>query len=67
MRLFEIVGLKENASVGSTSSGAVATVAMPLGAIQRRIPDSMFVGKYTTDANPTPNTPDEFKKYKRKK
>lgn len=67
MKLFEIVGLKENASTGSTCSGAVATVSMPLGAVQRRIPDSMFTGKYTTASNPTPNTPDEYKKYKRKK
>jgi hypothetical protein len=67
MRLFEIVGLQENASVGATASGSIATVATPLGAVQRRMPDSMFVGKYTTDTNPTPNTPDEYKKYKRKK
>jgi hypothetical protein len=66
MKLFEIVGLKENASVGSTSSGAVATVAMPLGAVQRRIPDSIFQGKYTTASDPCPNTPAEYKKYKRK-
>ena len=65
MKLFEIVGLKEDASAGSTSSGAVATVSTPLGAIQRRVPDSMFAGKYTTDA--TPNTPDWMKQYKRKK
>jgi hypothetical protein len=67
MKLFEIIGLKENASAGATSSGAIATVATSLGAVQRRMPDSMFTGKYTTDANPTPNTPDEYKKYKRKK
>ena len=67
MKLFEIVGLKENAGVASTCSGSVATVATPLGGLQRRIPDSMFVGKYTTDADPCPNTPAEFKKYKRKK
>jgi hypothetical protein len=67
MRLFEIVGLKENTSAATTCSGAIATVASPLGAVQRRMPDSMFVGKYTTDTNPTPNTPDEYKKYKRKK
>jgi hypothetical protein len=67
MRLFEIVGLTENASAGSTGSGSIATVAMPLGAVQRRIPDSMFVGKYTTASDPTPNTPAEYKRYKRKK
>lgn len=67
MKLFEIVGLKENASVAATSSGSVATVSMPLGAVQRRIPDSMFVGKYVTASDLTPNTPAEYKKYKRKK
>ena len=67
MKLFEIVGLREEASVASTSSGAVATVSMPLGTIQRRIPDSLFTGKYTTASDPTPNTPAEYKKYKRKK
>jgi hypothetical protein len=67
MRLFEIVGLQENTSAATTCSGAIATAAAPLGAVQRRMPDSMFVGKYTTDTNPTPNTPDEYKKYKRKK
>jgi hypothetical protein len=66
MRLFEIINLIENASAGSTGSGAVATVAMPLGQVQKRIPDgSLFLAKYTTDA--TPNTPAEYKKYKRKK
>ena len=63
MRLYEIVSLKE-----TTTSGSIATVAMPLGTVQRRIPqDSLFSGKYTTDANPTPNTPDWMKKFKRKK
>lgn len=63
MRLYEIVGLHE-----TTTSGSIATVAMPLGAVQRRIPqDSLFQGKYTTDSNPTPNTPDWMKKFKRKK
>jgi len=67
MKLFEIVGLREDASAGSTASGSIASVAAPLGAVQRRIPDSMFVGKYTTDSDPTPNTPAEYKRYKRKK
>lgn len=63
MKLYEIVGLQE-----TTTSGSIATVAMPLGAVQRRIPqDSLFSGKYTTDSNPTPNTPDWMKKFKRKK
>jgi hypothetical protein len=68
MRLFEIVGLKENASAGTTSSGSIATIAMPIGDMQRRIPqDSLFCHKYTTDSNPTPNTPDSYKTYKRNK
>lgn len=67
MKLFEIVGLKEDASAGSTSSGSIAPVATALGAVQRRIPDSMFIGKYTTASDPCPNTPAEYKKYKRKK
>ena len=68
MRLFEIVGLKEEASAGSTSSGSIATVSMPLGAVQKRIPqDSLFFTKYTNDENPTPNTPDSYKTYKRNK
>ena len=67
MRLFEIVGLKEEASAGSTSSGSIATVSMPLGTVQKRIPqDSLFFTKYTNDENPTPNTPDSYKTYKRK-
>jgi hypothetical protein len=67
MRLYEVVGLRENASVGATSSGSVAAVAMPMGAIQRRIPqDNLFLGKYTNDEDPTPNTPDSYKEYKRK-
>jgi hypothetical protein len=65
MRLYEITGLREDAS-GSvdTSSGSIATVAMPLGAVQRRVPGSLFSAKYTNDA--TPNTPAEYKRYKRK-
>jgi hypothetical protein len=63
MRLYEIVGLQE-----TTTSGSIATIAMPLGPVQRRIPqDSLFSGKYTTDANLTPNTPDWMKKFKGKK
>jgi len=65
MRLYEIVGLKEDASMGSTASGSIAAVAMPLGTVIRRINQSMLSGKYTTDL--TPNTPAEYKTYKRKK
>jgi hypothetical protein len=56
--------IKENASVGGTSSGSVATVAMPLGAMASRNPDSFFSGKYTTD--PFPNTPKSMRKKTRK-
>jgi hypothetical protein len=45
--------LTETASVGATSAGSVASVAMPLG-VQSRSGGSFFSGKYTTD--PTPNT-----------
>jgi hypothetical protein len=65
MKLFEIIGLKENTSSVSTVSGSIATVPTSMGMIQRRIPGSMFLTKYTND--PTPNTPAEYKKYKRKK
>jgi hypothetical protein len=65
MRLHEFV--TENASSGSTSSGSVATVAQPLGGVISRNGGSFFSGtKYTTD-DATPNTPAEYKKYKRKK
>lgn len=68
MKLFEIIGLKEDASVASTSAGSIAPVATALGAVQRRMPPGdMFSAKYTTNSNPTPNTPDWMKKYKRKK
>ena len=67
MRLSEFVDLKETASAGATGSGSVATVSMPLGGMLSRNGDSFFSGtKYTTD-NATPNTPAEYKKYKRKK
>lgn len=63
MRAAEFV--KEDASGGSTSAGSIAPVATPLGMIART-GGSFFSGKYTTD-NATPNTPAEYKKYKRKK
>lgn len=67
MRLFEIVNLRETASAGATSSGSVATVAAPLGGMISRNGGSFFSGtKYTSD-DATPNTPAEYKKYKRKK
>jgi hypothetical protein len=67
MRLHEFVDLTENASVGGTSSGSIATVATPIGGMISRNGGSFFSGtKYTTD-DATPNTPAEYKKYKRKK
>lgn len=67
MRLHEFVDLTENASVGGTSSGSIATVAAPVGGMISRNGGSFFSGtKYTTD-DATPNTPAEYKKYKRKK
>ena len=70
MRLHEFVNLREDgASAGSTStsSGSIAPVAMPLGGMISRNGGHFFSGaKYTTD-DTTPNTPAEYKKYKRKK
>ena len=68
MRLHEFVNLREDgATVGSTVSGSIAPVAMPLGGMISRNGGSFFTGaKYTTD-DATPNTPAEYKKYKRKK
>ena len=57
--------IKENASVGGTSSGSIATVAMPIGGVARRTTDSFFAGKYSND--PTPNTPESYKQYKKRK
>jgi hypothetical protein len=63
MRLFELVKLSED---GGTTSGSIATVATPLGGMISRNGDSFFGGaKYTNDS--TPNTPDSYKQYKRKK
>ena len=68
MRLHEFVNLREDgASTASTTSGSIATVSMPLGTTLSRNGGSFFSGaKYTTD-DATPNTPAEYKKYKRKK
>jgi hypothetical protein len=69
MRLHEFVDLTEDggASVGSTCAGSIAPVSMPLGGMISRNGGSFFSGtKYTTD-DATPNTPAEYKKYKRKK
>jgi hypothetical protein len=69
MRLYEIVNLREDggASAATTSSGSIAPVAVPLGGMISRNGGNFFTGhKYTTD-DATPNTPAEYKKYKRKK
>jgi hypothetical protein len=69
MRLHEFVNLKEDggASVGSTCAGSISPIEMPLGGMISRNGGSFFSGtKYTTD-DATPNTPAEYKKYKRKK
>jgi hypothetical protein len=67
MRLHEFVDLKENATAGATGSGSIATVAAPVGGMISRNGSNFFSGaKYNTD-NATPNTPAEYKKYKRKK
>ena len=69
MRLHEFVDLKEDggASSGSTCSGSIAPVVTALGGTITRNGGSFFSGtKYTTD-DATPNTPAEYKRYKRKK
>lgn len=68
MRLSEFVDLTEDgASSGATCAGSVAPVSMPIGGMISRNGGSFFSGtKYTTD-DATPNTPAEYKKYKRKK
>ena len=69
MRLSEFVDLKEDggASSGSTCSGSIAPVVTALGGTISRNGGHFFSGtKYITD-DATPNTPAEYKKYKRKK
>lgn len=61
MKIREIM---ENASSGSTGSGAIATVAAPIGGMITRSGDSFFSGKYTND--PFPNTPKRMRKNKGK-
>lgn len=51
--------LREIVESAGTVSGAIATVAQPLGR-QSRAGGSLLSGKYTTD--PTPNTPGKYKR-----
>ena len=63
MRLFELVKLTEE---GGTVSGAIAPVVMPIGGMISRNGGNFFTGaKYSDDS--TPNTPDSYKQYKRKR
>ena len=68
MRLYEFVNLTEDggASAATTCSGSIAPVVTSMGPVIARNAGSFFAGKYTTD-DATPNTPAEYKKYKRKK
>ena len=69
MRLSEFVNLKEDGGAGAatTSSGSIAPVSMPLGGMISRNGGHFFSGTKYTTGDPTPNTPAEYKKYKRKK
>jgi hypothetical protein len=60
MRAYEIM---ENASAGATASGGIAPVESALGMVSRS-GGSMLSGKYVTGADPTPNTPKEYKRNK---
>ena len=58
--------IRENASVGATGSGSIATVATPIGGVIARNAQSFFAGhKYSNDE--TPNTPESYKTYKKRK
>lgn len=58
--------IRENASVGATGSGSIATVATPMGGVISRNAGSFFAGhKYSNDE--TPNTPESYKTYKKRK
>ena len=52
--------------VETTTSGSIATVAMPLGGVIRRNAGSFFSGKYMNSADPYPNTPAYMKKGKKR-
>lgn len=51
---------RELIETASTVSGAIATVAQPLGGVVTRSGGSLLSGKYTVD--PVPNTPPEYRR-----
>jgi hypothetical protein len=53
--------------VETTTSGSIATVAMPLGGVITRNAGSFFSGKYMNSADPYPNTPAYMKKGKKRR
>lgn len=57
--------LYENASVGATCSGSIATTSQPIGGILRRAQDSSLLGGTVTNEE-YPNTPDWIIEFKRK-
>jgi hypothetical protein len=58
--------IREDASAGATGSGSIATVATPIGGMLARNTQSFFAGhKYSNDE--TPNTPESYKTYKKRK
>ena len=58
--------IRENASAVATGSGSIATVATPIGGVIARNTQSFFAGhKYSNDE--TPNTPESYKTYKKRK
>ena len=57
MRAYEFI-------LETTTSGSVATIAMPIGGVNTRNGGSFFSGKYSTSSDPTPNTPKEYKRNK---
>ena len=60
MRASEIM---ENASAGATASSSIAPVESAMGMLSRS-GGSMLAGKYVTGSDPTPNTPEEYKRNK---
>jgi hypothetical protein len=63
MRANEFIA--ENASVGATGSGSIATIDAPMGGMITRSGGTFFSGKYSDSA--TPNTPAWMKKLKGKR